>query len=103
MQAGSNLRTIAEEEIPTFAADAAPPTPPRGQRVISEAVLMALRVLSQRALIAIGALADLLLIGSAFVLWLLIIAQPNVLQLIGVGLYAAFISLTLLTRHRGSG
>src|SRR5260370_85736 len=75
----SNLRTVSEEEVPTFGPDGMvdPPRPvvahprqPHGAAIAGDAIFLALKALSSRALIALSALADLALIGSAFALWL---------------------------------
>jgi hypothetical protein len=104
---GSNLRTVSEEEVPTFGPDGMvdppPPTPrrePRGAAIAGDAIFLALKALSQRALVAIAALADLALIASAFALWLAVISNPSVLQLVGVGLYAVFVLFAMWLRGK---
>jgi hypothetical protein len=65
-------------------------------------LMMALRALSQRTVVALASLVDLALAGSVFVLWLLVIAQPTQLQLVGLGMYGAFVLICLWLR-RGVG
>lgn len=52
---------------------------------------MALRALSQRAIVALTSLQAVLLAGSAFWLFMSISANPSVLQLVGAGMYSAFV------------
>ena len=77
-------------------ADAAPS---RKDDAFTGLLALSLKALSQRALIALSSLVDLLLIAAAFVLWLNVMAEPTVLQLIGVGMYAAFTLLALWMRR----
>lgn len=60
-----------------------------GERATS-VILFALKALSQRALIALESLFTLITVGSAFWLWMSI-PEPNVHQLVGLGMYAAFV------------
>jgi hypothetical protein len=75
-------------------------TASRETSALGNLLLVTLKALSQRALVALASLVDLALIASAFVLWLNVMGEPSVLQLIGVGMYAAFILTALYTRHR---
>lgn len=105
----TNLRQIAEQEIPTFGDEAAsligqePVTarrePRTAGRFATEAVFLALKTLSQRALVALAAIEHLILGGSVFALWLAVIAQPSQSQLTAVGLYSVFV-LTVIWLRR---
>jgi hypothetical protein len=70
------------------------------QSAFTSLLTVSLKALSQRALVALASLVDLALIASAFVLWLNVIEQPSVLQLVGVGMYAAFILVAIWVRTR---
>lgn len=70
------------------------------QSAFASLLALSLKALSQRALVAVASLVDLALIASAFVLWLDVIQQPNVLQLVGIGMYAAFILTAIYARSR---
>ena len=78
----------------------APPVAPRGQSAFASLLALSLKALSQRALTAAASLVDLALIASAFVLWLNVIQQPSVLQLVGIGMYAGFILVSIWIRRR---
>jgi hypothetical protein len=108
MMAQTNrLKPVGEDEPVPDLIQAAPPRPvqpPPSQNLdrITGMLMMALRALSQRTVIALASLVDLALAGSVFVLWLLVIAQPTQLQLVGLGMYGAFILICLWLR-RGVG
>lgn len=69
-----------------------PEQPPaeRAQAAALSAIMLALKALSQRAIVALANLFTLLTVGSVFWLWLTI-PNPNVLQLVELGMYAAFV------------
>ena len=87
-------------DLPPVEVGEVPRETPRGEAAFANLLAMSLKALSQRALIALAALVDLALIASAFVLWLYVIREPSILQLVGVGMYAAFILLAIWARHR---
>ncbi len=65
-----------------------------------ELLRVGLKALSQRALVALSALFTLLTVGSTF--WLYMAVQnPNTMQLIELGLYAAFVLAINLIVKRG--
>jgi hypothetical protein len=70
------------------------------QSAFASLLTVSLKALSQRALVALASLVDLALIASAFVLWLNVIREPSVLQLVGIGMYAAFILVAIWARGR---
>jgi hypothetical protein len=70
------------------------------QSTFTSLLTVSLKALSQRAIVALASLVDLALIASAFVLWLNVIQQPNILQLVGIGMYAAFILVAIWARSR---
>jgi hypothetical protein len=107
MMAQTNrLKPVGEDEPVPDLIQAAPPRPVQqpSQNLdrITGMLMMALRALSQRTVVALASLVDLALAGSVFVLWLLVIAQPTQLQLVGLGMYGAFILVCLWLR-RGVG
>lgn len=90
-------------DLPEPEAENSPPVSretPRAESVFTSLLAISLSALSQRALVAVAGLVDLALIASAFVLWLDVIREPSVLQLVGVGMYAAFIILCVYMRHK---
>jgi len=82
----AELFTLEKEEIE-------PPVPAAASSAESAGMHMlylGLKALSQRALIALSATFTLLTVASAF--WLFLsIHDPNVMQLIEMGLYSAFV------------
>ena len=66
-------------------------TPSTAASVGTDMLLLGLKALSQRALVALSAMFTLLTVGSAFALWWRVLPEPSVLQLVGLGLYAAFV------------
>ncbi len=93
--AQTRLQTIEVAEVES----AVQPTASR-ETALGSLLMMSLKALSQRALVALASLVDLALIASAFVIWRSVMGEPSVLQLVGVGMYAAFILTALYTRHR---
>jgi hypothetical protein len=102
----NRLKPVGEDEPVPDLIQAAPPrsVQPPSQNLdrITGMLMMALRALSQRTVIALASLVDLALAGSVFVLWLLVIAQPTQLQLVGLGMYGAFILICLWLRRSPS-
>jgi hypothetical protein len=74
------------------------PDDPQVIHAYTRMLLTALSAMAQRTVIALASLVDLALAGSVFVLWLLVIAQPTQLQLVGLGMYGAFILICLWLR-----
>lgn len=99
--AQTRLQTIEVAEVGN-AAEAMHLKEPvsRETSAFSSLLFVSLKALSQRALVALASLVDLALIASAFVIWRSVMGEPSVLQLVGVGMYAAFILTALYTRHR---
>jgi hypothetical protein len=94
--AQTRLQTIEVSEVESPVQ----PTVSRETSALGSLLAMSLKALSQRALVALASLVDLALIASAFVLWFNVMGEPSVLQLFGLGGYAAFILTALYTRHR---
>lgn len=63
---------------------------PVGNKIATDALLLALRALSQRFVIALSNLFTLVTVASAFVLWYAT-PQPDILQLIKLGGYGLFV------------
>jgi hypothetical protein len=62
---------------------------------------LALRALSQRALVAAASLFSLITCGTVFWLALAVVPKPDIMQLVALGLYCAFvISLNFLVRRK---
>ena len=94
---------MAQTRLQPVDIENAPEVPretPRGDTAFANLLAVSLRALSQRAVIALASLVDLALIASAFVLWLKVIREPTVLQLGGIGMYAAFILIAIYARKR---
>jgi prepilin signal peptidase PulO-like enzyme (type II secretory pathway) len=75
---------------------AAPPP-----QLVTQMLTIALTALSQRALTALASLFSIVLAASAFVLWYMILPNPSPNQLVGLGMYAAFILALHVIRNRG--
>lgn len=104
----TRLTQVAEEEVGGFkligsedepAAAPAPAAKPTDD-IPSRVIVFALQTLAKRTLIAISNLFSLLLAGSAFALWWSVLPQPTILQLVGLGLYAAFVLVLDFARRR---
>jgi len=73
------------------------PTPPpqarsdRLETVGMQALMLGLGALSKRVVVALQSMFVLLATGSAFVLWWSVLPSPSILQLVGLGMYAAFV------------
>jgi hypothetical protein len=94
---------MAQTRLQPVDIENAPQVPretPRSEATFANLLAVSLRALSQRAVIALASLVDLALIASAFVLWLKVIREPTVLQLGGIGMYAAFILTAIYARKR---
>lgn len=103
----TRLTTVAEEEVAGFKLigqedDLAVPSAPAkpADDIPSRVIVFALQTLAKRTLVAISNLFSLLLAGSAFALWWSVLPQPTVLQLVGLGLYAAFVLVLDFARRR---
>jgi uncharacterized membrane protein len=100
----TRLQAVDVEEIeggsvPDSPSIAAPIGPSRTESAFTSLLAISLKSLSQRTVVALSSLVDLAMLASAFVLWLKIIAEPSVLQLVGLGMYAAFILIALWARR----
>jgi|HubBroStandDraft_3_1064219.scaffolds.fasta_scaffold1316263_1 hypothetical protein len=93
--AQTRLQPVEIENTPDVSRET-----PRSEATFANLLAVSLRALSQRAVIALASLVDLALIASAFVLWLKVIREPTVLQLGGIGMYAAFILIAIYARKR---
>jgi hypothetical protein len=67
------------------------PSQSRAEQAGIAALTLGLSALSQRAVIALSRLFVLLATASAFALWWSVLPNPTVLQLVGLGMYAAFV------------
>jgi len=56
-----------------------------------QALMLGLGALSKRVVVALQSMFVLLATGSAFVLWWSVLPSPSILQLVGLGMYAAFV------------
>lgn len=52
---------------------------------------MTLETLAQRTLVSLASLFTLLTMASAFALWWRVLPDPSVMQLVGLGIYAALV------------
>jgi hypothetical protein len=87
-QPARKFQILGEEEI----TETPPPrTADEATQRNMQLLLLSLRVVSQRALTAASHLFTLLLCGSALLIWWSVLTAPTVLQLVGVGMYAAFV------------
>lgn len=57
----------------------------------TQLLTLALTALGKRAVVAIGHIYAVLLAGTVFWLFMEVLQAPSILQLIGAGMYAAFI------------
>ncbi len=102
----NRLKVAGEDEpvelitVPPKPAPPRAPSPPREVAAITSMLMMALKALSQRTIIALASLVDLALAASVFAIWWKVIDQPSVLQLIGLGMYAAFALAAAFARKR---
>lgn len=78
---------LVEEPDP---ADAGREPEPIGQKLATDALLLALRALSQKALVALASLFTLITVGSVFALWFKT-PDPNTFQIISLSIYASFV------------
>jgi hypothetical protein len=86
---------LVEEADPV---PAAPPKPDNSAAVA--ALVLGLKALGQRALIAISSLFCLITVLTVFFLAMNVIHEPTIPQLVGLGLYAAFvIAINLIVRR----
>jgi hypothetical protein len=86
--------TLVADADPTTPSSAPSATDPRAAGETSHAtkiLLLSLAALSKRALIALADLFGLATVASVFWLWHST-PDPNVLQLIGLGMYAIFVA-----------
>jgi hypothetical protein len=104
MMAQTNrLKPVGEDEPVPELIQPPPPRPapqPANVSALTGMLMIALKALSQRTIVALASLVDLALAGSVFVLWVLVIAEPTTLQLVGLGMYGAFVLSALFMRRR---
>jgi hypothetical protein len=87
--------SVVDEEGP------AQPTSVPSNDAATAMLALALRALSQRALVAAASLFTLITCGTVFWLALAVIPKPDVMQLVALALYCAFvISLNFLVRRK---
>ena len=92
--AGSNRQTSRLTEVTEDWQQPTQPSPTQNAGL--QLLLLALKALSQRFVVALYGLRDVILAGSVFWAAMTILPKPDTLQLVGLGLYAAFI-LTLIS------
>jgi len=97
----NRLQVLAQE-----AEETPPPPPPSpsskpeaAQAALLDILLLALDVLSKRAVVLTGHLLPIIALALGFALAWKIMDNPSVLQLGGMGIYAAF-SLTMIFLRR---
>ena len=99
-----NLLRQVGADRPVELAPATAEAPVKGRTSLDEAaatmILLGLKTLSQRAVVALSNLFTLLTLISAFILWQDTLPNPNAAQLVGLGLYGAFILLLHLVKGR---
>jgi hypothetical protein len=81
------FQLIEEQDSDTLPTGAGPGS---GRDAGLSLLSLALAQLSKRFVVALSSLFTLMTVGSAFWLWNTT-PQPNVLQLIGLGMYAVFV------------
>jgi len=81
----------------------APPQQSRSPGIETDVLLMALRALSQRAVIALWGCFHLITVGFVFWATLSILPDPSQHQLIGLGIFSAFVLAInwMILRRRG--
>jgi hypothetical protein len=106
----NRLQQVGDEPADGFrlignepASQLTPPAPKDAAALesrLSGLIVTALKTLSQRTLVAISNTFSLILAGSAFMLWWRALPAPSVLQLVGLGMYSAFILALDFVRRR---
>lgn len=98
----NQLKQVGQERY----VDLAPPqaVAPKASPLLDEAattmLLLGLKTLSQRAIVSLGQLFTLLTCASAFILWQDTLPNPSTQQLVGLGLYGAFVLLLHVVRRK---
>jgi hypothetical protein len=106
MATKTRLQILGEEEVPappTAAAQTQNPTSDTGDKVavsVVEFLKLLLSVLSQRAIMALHHLLPIVALVSGFALWWRVLPEPTEYQLVGLGLYAAFMLAILFVRRQ---
>ncbi len=88
----------ATETAPQQASQTSEPEAMVGVALVDFLSLL-LSVLSQRAILALSHLLPIIALASGFFLWWQVLPDPSDRQLIGVGLYAAFMLALLVVRR----
>lgn len=97
----SRFQVLTDETAPPIPAPAAPTRdddPETGARSALAFCVLALRVLSLRSVQLAGHLLPLFALGTGFALWWRVLPEPTSPQLVGLGLYGAFMLLLILAR-----
>lgn len=101
----SSLRVVGErlateqEELEHQAAPA-PQAQAEAAGVTLDVILLALKVLGQRAATIAGHAYPVLALGAAFFMWWQVMATPTPYQLVGLGLFAAFLLCMQILRRK---
>ena len=95
------LKQVGEDRVVDLAPVAAAPSHKPGlDEAATAMLLLGLKALSQRAVVALSHLFTLLTCISAFLLWQDVLPNPNSYQLVGLGLYGAFILMLHLVKRK---
>lgn len=86
-QAARSFTLIGEEEDARPAAK----TDTEAAQRNTQLLLLSLRAVSQRAVTAVSHLFTGAMVGSALLLWWTVLPQPTALQLVGLGMWGAFV------------
>lgn len=98
------FQAVEEHEIPSFAEQPPPNTQSNVASSSSAAtrmLLLAIAQLGKRFVIALSTLFTAAGLFSAWWLWASVLPGPSVLQLVGVGMYAAFLLALEFVRRKG--
>lgn len=98
------FQAVEEHEIPSIAEQ----PPPNTQSTVASSssaatrmLLLAIAQLGKRFVIALSTLFTAAGLFSAWWLWASVLPSPSVLQLVGVGMYAAFLLALEFVRRKG--
>lgn len=98
------FQAVEEHEIPTIAEQPPPKTQSsvaQSSSAATQMLLLAIGSLSKRFVIALSAWFTAAGLFSAWWLWSTVLPNPSVLQLVGVGMYAAFLLALEFVRRKG--
>ena len=105
MATKTRLQILGEEEVPD-PPTAAPPQTPTSEAPdkvavsVVEFLQLLLSVMSQRSILALHHLLPIVALVSGFALWWRVLPEPTEYQLVGLGLYAAFMLAILFVRRQ---